>query len=177
MKEPLITIVAFLVSAGFCIGGIADSPWYFDGKAKGWGIEDKNQEIAKGIQIEFMITSQEQPVRLVAISAPVRSGENALRDFAEGIQKSFAKKGVVDLKESKGIKWGFNGLCMAFTIKSDTAQTYCDAFFFMHGGKFWAAMTFGPDSKDLPKVFVALKNGRIEQAVDGKPPEAPQPPR
>jgi hypothetical protein len=47
----------------------------------------------------------------------------------------------------------------------------------MHGGKFWAAMTFGPDSKDLPKVFVALKNGRIEQAVDGKPPEAPQPPR
>ena len=163
MKRPLITIAAFLVTAGFCIAGVANSPWSFDHKVKGWSLEDKDQEIAKEIKIKFMISSQEHPVRLVAISAPVRPGENVLRTFAEGIQKSFAKNGVVDLKESKGTKWGFDGLSMAFTIPSDTAPTDCDAFFFMQSGKFWAAMTFGPDSKDLPKAFLALKNEKIEQ--------------
>jgi hypothetical protein len=174
MKRPLITIATFLIASGFCAAGVANSPWSFDDKAKGWSLEDKDQEIAKDVKIEFLILSQEHPVRLVAISAPVRPGENALRDFAQGIQKSFAKNGVVDLKDSEGKKWGFDGLSMAFTIPSDTAPTYCDAFFFTQNGKFWAAMTFGPDSKDLPKAFLALKNGRIEQGGGGQPATRPE---
>ena len=162
MKKTLITIATFLLASGFCAAGIANSPWSFDNKAKSWSIEDKDQEITKEVKIEFLISSQEHPVRLVAISAPVRPGENALREFAQGIQKSFAKNGVVDLKGSKGNKWGFDGLSMAFTIPSDTAPTHCDAFFFTQNGKFWAAMTFGPDSKELPKVFLTLKNEKIE---------------
>jgi hypothetical protein len=174
MKSPHAIVAAFLVTSGIYAAGIADSPWSIDEKVQGWNHEDKDQEIAKEVKIEFLIVGQETPVRLVVISAPVRPGENALKDFAEGIQKSFAKNGVIDLKESETKRWGFDGLNMAFTILAKTAPTFCDAFFFTQDGKFWAAMAFGSDSKLLPQAFLALKNKRIEQGGGGQPATRPE---